>query len=999
MSMRTRSFCVVALGLFFLACCPPAEFATQGQCHNAMDGSPLAPRPWPDTTSGIHVFNDQLSSLNSLSEAQIQFAVRHYVGTQKMTRADADRLRAINPSFLILHYRLGLGLGYREVHGECQPSGDYLHIIEDDWVQEWPGEAAVQPAWFFSWAGQPRVYMCDWGWYLMNLDDASYRAWWIGEVKRQLAANDDDGLFADSLSVPNYLGGGSYSPALPNYNPAFEAAWSLRIHDWITFVKSQLGQYKLIPNVGSWVTTRDATDYSGVDGVMIEGFGEWGAGDPYELADWQLQMNRILGLTRGDKIVIAQAYTDGSVADRLFLLASYLLIKGAHSYVNLDIGMEPEWWPEYEIPVGSYEGSIPANVSDLYYGPWSVYRRSYHNALVLVNPGTTARAISLGQTYYRANPVGGGMVPEGGVPLGWRVDYAPVNQLTLAPHQGAILLKNLSAVTTTPSPTQTITPTPTRSATPTAAGTATATSTPSLVGSATWYVRTDGGSPSQCTGRVNAPYPGSGQAQPCAWDHLFRALPPGGESRIAGGDTLTIAAGSYRMGYGAPGTELCSRDYPWDCTMPPIPSGPDAQHPTRLLGADCAHPPELWGTEGTYQITNLTGSSNIEIGCLEITDHSSCVEFHTGGLACQRDEYPFGDWAARGIYAEDSTHAYLHDLNIHGLAATGIQAGRLADWTVERVRLAGNGWVGWDGDIDGEDSNMGTLRFSHWTVEWNGCGETWPGGQPIGCWAQTAGGYGDGVGTGETGGYWIIEDSAFLHNTSDGLDLLYVRVPGSQIEIRRTRAEGNAGNQIKTTGPTLIENSVIVGNCGFFAGQPFTYNVDDCRAAGNALSFDLRPGDQVTVTNCTVTSEGDCLLVAGCDGACVGAERVRLRNNILIGQDDATQEGDRSCLAWAEGFAHDPIDLDYTLIHGAKGAPPCPGAHDLCEVEPRLVSSILDAFDAHLLPDSPAINRGDPNSAPGDDFTGNPRDAQPDIGAYERRSEQGWREFLPRASR
>ncbi|MBI3950949.1 MAG: hypothetical protein HY314_10905 [Acidobacteria bacterium] len=338
-----------------------------------------------------------------------------------------------------------------------------------------------------------------------------------------------------------------------------------------------------------------------------------------------------------------------------------------------------------------------------------------------------------------------------------------------------------------------------------------------------YYVRPDGGSCEQCTGLVNAPYPGSGTNRPCAWDHPFRALPPGSEPRIRGGDTLIIAPGSFMMGYGAPGADNCDSDYPWGCFMAAIPSGPDPSHPTRILGAGwdsgCSNAAELWGTERTNLIINLTDASNVEIACLEITDHSGCVEFHTGGLTCERDTFPFGAWAVRGIYAEDSANVYLHDLNIHGLAAAGVHAGRLTDWTVENVRIAGNGWVGWDGDIDGDDANSGTMLYRRWTVEWNGCGETYPGGQPTGCWGQEAGGYGDGVGTGETGGHWIIESSKFLHNTSDGLDLLYARIPGSSIEIRRTIAEGNDGQQIKTTGPVLIENSIIVGNCGFFDGQ------------------------------------------------------------------------------------------------------------------------------------------------------------------------------------
>lgn len=513
---------------------------------------------------------------------------------------------------------------------------------------------------------------------------------------------------------------------------------------------------------------------------------------------------------------------------------------------------------------------------------------------------------------------------------------------------------------------------------------------PALTG-ATYYVRPDGGSATACTGAVNAPYCGSGAGQPCAWNHPFQALPPEGAPRIAGGDTLIIGAGSYMLGYGAPGADACESDWPWGCTMPPIPSGPNASQRTRILGAGwdtgCANPPELWGTERADQLLNLTGSSNVEIGCLEITDHSSCVEFHAhafGGsaLTCEREAYPFGPWAATGLYAEDSANVYLHDLNIHGLASAGVRAGRLTDWLVEDVRIAGNGLVGWDGDIGGDDSNTGVLRFSRWTVEWNGCGETYPARQPTGCWGQTAGGYGDGVGTGETGGRWIIEDSAFLHNTSDGLDLLYTRRPDARIEIRRTRAEGNAGNQIKTTGQVTVENSIIVGNCGYFDGQPFTYHVDNCRALGTALSLDLGPGDAAAVVNNTLTSEGDCLVTAECTGGCTGAERVLLRNNIFQGQTDFMQPWEQTCLVYEETFPADPFDVDYSVIADVKHDA-CPGSHDICGQPPGLANTAIDAFDAYLVAGSPAINAGQVAGATADDFDAEPRDVWPDIGADE----------------
>jgi hypothetical protein len=504
-----------------------------------------------------------------------------------------------------------------------------------------------------------------------------------------------------------------------------------------------------------------------------------------------------------------------------------------------------------------------------------------------------------------------------------------------------------------------------------------------------YYVRTDGGSAEECTGLVDAAYLGSGTNQPCAWDHPFRALPPGGTPRISGGDTLIIGSGSYRMGYGAPGADNCDAGGAFDCLMPPVPGGSSPANPTRILGAGwnsgCSNPPELWGAERPWFIVNLTDSSNVELGCMEITDHAGCVEFHTGGLACERDNPPYGDWASYGLYAEDSANVYLHDLNIHGLAAGGVHAGRLTDWTVENVRIAGNGSVGWDGDLwdDYGDSNSGMLIFRRWTVEWNGCGETYPGEQPTGCWAQSAGGYGDGFATGESGGHWIVEDSIIRYNTSDGLDFLYIREPGSSITIRRTLAEGNAGNQIKNfRGPFLLENSIIVGNCGFFDGQPFTYNVDNCRALGTALAIGLAQGDQATVVNNTFTSEGDCLVTAECGGNCDGSEKALLRNNIFQGQVDFLQPFENTCLIYQETFPADPFDMDYSVIADVKDDL-CPGPHDICGVSPGLTSTTIDSFNAHLLENSLAIGAGLASVSPLDDFDGNARDPQPDIGAFE----------------
>ena len=172
--------------------------------------------------------------------------------------------------------------------------------------------------------------------------------------------------------------------------------------------------------------------------------------------------------------------------------------------------------------------------------------------------------------------------------------------------------------------------------------------------SATYYVRLDGGTATQCTGLADAPYPGSGSNQSCAFSHPFWAhAPQNHPTKLQGGDILIIDGSNnaeYMLGFGAPnatGSNTCHPSWPYDCFMRPIPSGPDAVHPTRILGkgwdTGCKNQPQLWGTERSDRIINLIGSDNVELQCLEITDHSDCQEF--GPNPCNRTTKPYGPWA------------------------------------------------------------------------------------------------------------------------------------------------------------------------------------------------------------------------------------------------------------------------------------------------------------------------------------------------------------------
>lgn len=520
-----------------------------------------------------------------------------------------------------------------------------------------------------------------------------------------------------------------------------------------------------------------------------------------------------------------------------------------------------------------------------------------------------------------------------------------------------------------------------------------ATLAPATARATTYYVRADGGTAAQCDGTADAPYRKGSRA--CAWRHPFDALPPKGKPRIEGGDTLVIGRGSYMMGFGAPGATSCSQENGRDCVIAPVPSGPRADRPTRILGAGhdggCKAAPELWATEGASTVLNLKGSSRVEVACLEITDHSDCIKSHNkrgtprGETArCPVDTKPRGHWGGFGIHASDSADVVLRDLHIHGMAQNGVRAGRLRDWTMERVRIRANGWAGWDGNLDEKDgrgsSNSGRIHFKGGEIAWNGCGERYPGGQVFGCWAQQLGGYGDGVGTAETGGDWVFEDVSIHHNTSDGLDLLYMDGTGS-VTVRRVRAQGNAGNQIKLRGAATIENTIALGDCGFFETFPTSNLIrgDHCRASGNTLSLRPTKGAVVTLRHNTIAGQGDCLMINS-NGHPAG--RIVVQNNAFIGGGRWGGKSSKTCGYYAVE-SDTPVTFDNNLYWNVRGDF-CPDGN-VCGRDPKLARIAYPDFDATPRAGSPLINAGKPLSRVDHDFFRRPRPAgaATDIGAVE----------------
>ena len=368
-------------------------------------------RTFPDTWDGIRVFADQLPSL---SVAQRQFAASHYVGTQKQTSNLIDAIRAYNPDFIMIQYRLGV----RESGHECT----YIH--NDTWSTDWD---TIDPHedWFVHDDQGNRVYQLYNGWLEEYCMDCSgliegnttygWKEYWSDCVLSDVTASHGDGVFADSTHLPYAVPSSLWdspmgSPPHTAYIPHLEA-----FYDYVYQRFDEANQY-YIPNIGGLCTTVDTTSgyYEDVHGAMVEGFGT-----KLSNYDWKLQQNRTLRLLGNGKIYIAQSsvedYTD--VPGRLWLLSNFLLLKHDRSYLNLcGAGSQMHWWPEYDLDIGPpAEAGVPGNVSAMRDAS-GVYARRYEHGLVLVNPTDQARTYGLGEelAYVLVTPYGGGRVLSNG---------------------------------------------------------------------------------------------------------------------------------------------------------------------------------------------------------------------------------------------------------------------------------------------------------------------------------------------------------------------------------------------------------------------------------------------------------------------------------------------------------------------------------------------------------------------------------------------------------
>ena len=409
-------------------------------------------RSFPNTKNGVFVFHDQLPG--SLTDAQWQFAATHLIGCQKMIKNHVDKLRSYNSNFIVVNYKLALG------QSAVNNNGDSIrYIYGNNWVTNW-WWVTQQTNWFILTQGtQQRLLQPDWFWYLMDVSGRvnnvanGWKEHWLSTCIDEIGSTGADGVFADSFDG-SLLNTDMNYPQLTPYDarldgPNLLSFWPPHLNVFASYVKNGLDnhnpKYYFLPNFGGMITTWDTIDYARyTHGGMVEGFAQWSAGNYFALGDWKLQMNRTLGITNRGKILLLEPNTAANnFSNRMYLMGCYFLVKGEKTFITMlgTGGLNLEWYPEYTINLGAYQGNVPTNIDQLFNASWGVYRRDYANGFVLVNPTNNPVTInSLGGTYHRVTASGGGLVNQQGQASG-SLNSSSVTSVTV-PAYGAVILLN-----------------------------------------------------------------------------------------------------------------------------------------------------------------------------------------------------------------------------------------------------------------------------------------------------------------------------------------------------------------------------------------------------------------------------------------------------------------------------------------------------------------------------------------------------------------------------
>jgi len=563
-------------------------------------------------------------------------------------------------------------------------------------------------------------------------------------------------------------------------------------------------------------------------------------------------------------------------------------------------------------------------------------------------------------------------------------------------------------------------------------------------GTATWYVRPNGGSifvngsqtpAGQCDGKHDADYPGSGINQPCAVNNLRDLWADGvtpHELRwyITGGDTIIVRqkstpynmnldqASPYQTPAGSAFVPTNCGGNPF-CYMPPVPSGTASKH-TRILGenfgschADSAKTLLNVSYNGATAF-NVKDSQFVDVACFEITDQAACSTSTNFTNVCHGSNANFG---YNGILQSALT-SYVNytDIFIHGLGGDGIggAAGVGVVGNYLHIRGAPDAGINLDDNTweSGSISVSGGFTLNNSITEFTGCVEEYPvvHNYPfIECRDQNLGGYADAFGTGSTTGAWSFDHDIWRYNFQDGLDLLHSGM--QSLSVTNSQSYGNDGQAYKI-GPAdtvVFRNNLAIEDCArigqAFGDEPSSAvspGVALCRAAGDWMPMQFSNQGSYILQNNTFAGYGATVFDFGCSNGwdtCNNASAV-FQNNVVMGYTKSNYDGGQAPGLFYEssGAAVMPplagwSVRDHNFFYGVRYCPWPLGVGETCNTtDPKFLNqpgspiaseTALDSFNYTPSAGSPLLGAGVRIAGLVTDILGNSRPSNPSIGAMD----------------
>jgi hypothetical protein len=304
---------------------------------------------------------------------------------QPWETGELRRLKLVNPSVVVLMYK-----NASAASSSFGPRHRYATGVSFRQARTHRWLLRNRRGRFFTFKGYP------WLW-AANIGSRSYQRAWLANVVKDLGGDPWNGVLLDDVNptiaghycvrcVARYPSNQTYQRAMQSFlgqvGPALKARGKLAI-----------------ANLGAWSTHVSVVDSwlpylsGGIDEQFVK-VGDQANTGYRSPSMWGRELGEIQTTQSEGKLFIGLTHSsDADERAAIYGYATELLAANGYALYSMSANYSTEtWFPEYGYALGSPTGVFSADAN-------GVYRRAFTQGLVLVNPTTARRTVSLGGTY------------------------------------------------------------------------------------------------------------------------------------------------------------------------------------------------------------------------------------------------------------------------------------------------------------------------------------------------------------------------------------------------------------------------------------------------------------------------------------------------------------------------------------------------------------------------------------------------------------------------